>query len=97
MHLKDEVKISSTGKYWESHRKALGPAFHPQILNSFTETIGQHADIMVDIIRNLESQSVEITEYLFPCVMDIIIDTSMGKNLKTQKDQNNQYTHAFHR
>ena len=97
MYLKNKAKTSSTGRYWETHRKALGPAFHPQILNSFTETISQHADIMVDILRNLKSQSVEITENLFPCLMDIIIDTSMGKNLKTQKDQNNRYTHAFHR
>ncbi|XP_065366517.1 probable cytochrome P450 311a1 [Calliphora vicina] len=89
--------LISHGKYWETHRKALGPAFHPNILNSFSETICQHAGILVEILRNLKSNPVEITDYLFPCIMDAIIDTSMGKNLQIQKDQNNQYTHAFHR
>lgn len=91
------INFFRIGKYWETHRKALGPAFHPQILNSFTNTIGQHADVLVDILKNLHHQPVEVTDYLFPCIMDIIIDTSMGKNLETQKDSNNRYTHAFHR
>ncbi|KAI8120585.1 putative cytochrome P450 311a1 [Lucilia cuprina] len=89
--------LISHGKFWESHRKALGPAFHPNILNSFNETICQHADILVEILKSLQMQPVEITDYLFPCIMDAIIETSMGKNLQTQKDKNHFYTHAFHR
>ncbi|KAM7346843.1 cytochrome P450 311a1 [Cochliomyia hominivorax] len=89
--------LISHGKLWESHRKALGPAFHPNILNGFNETICQHGNILRELLSNLEGKSCEITDYLFPCIMDAIIETSMGKNLEMQKDKNNQYTHAFHR
>ncbi|XP_073828059.1 cytochrome P450 311a1 [Musca autumnalis] len=89
--------LISEGKEWELHRKALGPAFHPNILNGFTETIIQHVNIFLDRLRNLDGKSIEVSEYLFPCIMDTIIDTSMGKNLETQKNLNHSYTHAFHR
>ncbi|XP_061395359.1 probable cytochrome P450 311a1 [Musca vetustissima] len=89
--------LISEGKEWELHRKALGPAFHPNILNGFTHTIIQHVNILVDRLRDLNSQPIEVSDYLFACIMDTIIDTLMGKNLETQKNQNHPYTHAFHR
>lgn len=85
------------GKYWENHRKALGPAFHPNILNGFTETICERADILIEILSELEGKPVEITDYLFPCIMEAIIETSMGKSLEMQRDKHNPYTHTFHR
>ncbi|XP_075155267.1 cytochrome P450 311a1 [Haematobia irritans] len=89
--------LISEGKHWELHRKALGPAFHPNILNGFTKTIIQHVDILLERFSELNGKSVDVTDYLFACIMDTIIDTSMGKNLQTQKDSNSKYTHAFHR
>lgn len=65
------------GKHWELHRKALGPAFHPNILNGFTETIIQHVNVFMERLQALHGRSVEVSEYLFPCLMDIIIGEEM--------------------
>ena len=61
------------GKVWDTHRRMLGPAFHPSILNSFAPTIAQHVDIMMDILKEKAEESIEITEFLFPCILDAII------------------------
>uniref|UniRef100_A0A1I8Q167 Cytochrome P450 n=1 Tax=Stomoxys calcitrans TaxID=35570 RepID=A0A1I8Q167_STOCA len=89
--------LISEGKHWELHRKALGPSFHPNILNGFTKTIIQHVDILLGRFEKLNEKPVEVTDYLFSCLFDTIIDTSMGKNLQTQEDSNSNYSHAFHR
>ncbi|XP_055903409.1 probable cytochrome P450 311a1 [Eupeodes corollae] len=86
--------LLSEGKRWYNHRRALAPAFHPNVLASFTDRIYYHADVFID--RVLNRKEVEISDYIFPCMLDTICDTSMGKNLRTQEDDFSPYVHAFH-
>lgn len=86
--------LLSEGKHWHDQRKVLAPAFHPNVLTSFTEKIYYHSDVFVE--RVLRKKEVEISEYVFPCMLDTICDTSMGNNLRTQEEDYSSYVHAFH-
>ena len=65
--------LISHGKVWDSHRKMLGPAFHPSILSTFPLTIEQHVRVLCQKLQSTAGQTVEVSEYLFPCILDAII------------------------
>uniref|UniRef100_W8BXE1 Putative cytochrome P450 311a1 n=2 Tax=Ceratitis capitata TaxID=7213 RepID=W8BXE1_CERCA len=89
--------LISYGKQWETHRRALNPAFHMNILNSFTHVIAQHGEELVEKLAATECKAIEISDYLFACILDTIIETSMGKELNSLRDPNNRYAHDFHK
>uniref|UniRef100_A0A0K8VJ75 Putative cytochrome P450 311a1 n=3 Tax=Bactrocera latifrons TaxID=174628 RepID=A0A0K8VJ75_BACLA len=89
--------LISHGKQWETHRRALSPAFHVNILNTFAPVIAQHGEELVRKLHTTEGSPVEVSDYLFACVLDAIIETSMGKQLNSLTDPHNRYLHAFHK
>ncbi|XP_055855526.1 probable cytochrome P450 311a1 isoform X2 [Episyrphus balteatus] len=86
--------LLSEGKQWYNHRRSLAPAFHPNVLAGFTDRIYHHSDVFVDKV--LKRKELEVSEYIFPCMLDTICETSMGKNLRTQEEECSAYVHAFH-
>ncbi|XP_011176793.1 probable cytochrome P450 311a1 [Zeugodacus cucurbitae] len=89
--------LISHGKQWETHRRALSPAFHPNILNTFTPVIAQHGDELVGKLHATKGNSIEVSDYLFACILDAIVETSMGKQLNSLTNPHNSYAHAFHK
>ncbi|XP_053951718.1 probable cytochrome P450 311a1 isoform X1 [Anastrepha ludens] len=89
--------LISHGKHWETHRRALSPAFHPHILSGFTPAIARYGDELVRKLRATAGMPIEVRECLFACTLDAIIETSMGKQLNSLTDPHNRYTHAFHK
>nr|XP_036232794.1 probable cytochrome P450 311a1 isoform X1 [Bactrocera oleae] len=89
--------LISHGKQWETHRRALSPAFNANILNTFAPVIAQHGEELVRKLLATEGSSVEVSHYLFACVLDAIVETSMGKQLNSLTDPHNRYAHAFHK
>ncbi|XP_067637050.1 probable cytochrome P450 311a1 [Eurosta solidaginis] len=89
--------LISQGKHWETHRRVLNPAFHPLVLNSFASTIAMHGDELVVALRATEGKPLDVSHFLFACILDVIIKTSMGKHLNSLTDPHNQYTQAFHK
>uniref|UniRef100_A0A1A9WWX2 Cytochrome P450 n=1 Tax=Glossina brevipalpis TaxID=37001 RepID=A0A1A9WWX2_9MUSC len=89
--------LISEGNHWSMHRRILEPAFNINILNTFSESISLHTDILINKIRPHGEKCLEVTDYLLSCTMDMIVHTSMGKNLQIQVNENEAYIQAFHR
>lgn len=66
--------LVSKGDKWKSHRKSLMPAFHARVLNDFSEIICHHADVFAKVVE--QNKSIEITERIFLCVLDVICGES---------------------
>ncbi|XP_034477095.1 probable cytochrome P450 311a1 [Drosophila innubila] len=89
--------LISHGHYWATQRRLLTPVFQPQLLRCFAPNISKHADRLVARLRQREGASIEVTNYLFACLLDAIMDTSMGYQLHTQQAENSPIVAALHR
>ncbi|KAL7728451.1 hypothetical protein ACLKA6_005210 [Drosophila palustris] len=89
--------LISHGRFWATQRRLLTPAFQPQLLRSFAPNIANHADRLVARLRQTNGASIEVTDHLFACLLDAIVDTSMGYQLQTQQAEHSPIVAAFHR
>lgn len=89
--------LISHGRYWATTRRLLAPSFQPQLLRKFAPNVGKHADRLVVKLRQTNGAFIEVTDYLFACLLDAIVDTSMGYQLQTQQAEHSPIVAAFHR
>uniref|UniRef100_U5ELR8 Putative cytochrome n=1 Tax=Corethrella appendiculata TaxID=1370023 RepID=U5ELR8_9DIPT len=78
--------LTSSGQKWFTHRKALTPAFHFKILETFVPIFDAQSDIL---IRKLEAQSKSGKAFdIFPLIklyaLDVICETAMGTSCYAQ-------------
>lgn len=67
--------LISTGKKWHQRRKIITPSFHFQILERFVEVMDDHGKVMVEKLRKLDGQEVD----MFPLVNLYALDVICGK------------------
>ncbi|XP_017056360.1 probable cytochrome P450 311a1 [Drosophila ficusphila] len=88
--------LISHGAHWTRQRRLLTPAFQPQLLRSFAPQIGGHVDRLVSRLAEAKGGFLEVTDPLFACLLDAIVDTSMGAQLNTQLVAHSPIISAFH-
>ncbi|XP_016950167.1 probable cytochrome P450 311a1 [Drosophila biarmipes] len=88
--------LISHGAHWTRQRRLLTPAFQPQLLRSFAQGIAGHADRLVRRLEATKGAPLEVTDPLFACLLDAIVDTSMGAQLDTQSVDHSPIINAFH-
>ncbi|XP_043659189.1 probable cytochrome P450 311a1 [Drosophila teissieri] len=88
--------LISHGGHWTRQRRLLTPAFQPQVLRSFAPAIGGHVERLVRRLAATGGEFLEVTDPLFACLLDAIVDTSMGAQLDTQSVEHSPIVNAFH-
>ncbi|XP_017064971.1 probable cytochrome P450 311a1 [Drosophila eugracilis] len=88
--------LISHGAHWTRQRRLLTPAFQPQLLRSFAPNIAGHVDRLVNRLAATKGDFLEVTDPLFACLLDAIVDTSMGAQLDTQLEDHSPIINAFH-
>ena len=88
--------LTNTGKEWRQRRKLLTPTFHFKILNDFVPIINDNSNIMVDKLRQLEGQAVDIRSMITNCTLDIICETAMGLKINAQNDSDSDYVKSVY-
>ncbi|KAH8368155.1 hypothetical protein KR084_007751 [Drosophila pseudotakahashii] len=88
--------LISHGSYWTRQRRLLTPAFQPQLLRSFGPHLAGHVDRLVQRLGETKEAFLEVTDPLFACLLDAIVDTSMGAQLNTQSTDHSPIINAFH-
>ncbi|XP_030568915.1 probable cytochrome P450 311a1 isoform X1 [Drosophila novamexicana] len=89
--------LISHGAAWAAQRRLLTPAFQPQLLRSFAPKVATHADRLLERLQRTGGDAIEVTDHLFACLLDAIVDTSMGHRLETQLVEHSPIVAAFHR
>nr|CAD2206510.1 unnamed protein product [Meloidogyne enterolobii] len=90
--------LTNTGEGWRARRKLLTPTFHHEILKSFVNVFNYQADILVRKLHTLvgktEGQIDDITPLISLCTLDIICETSMGRSVNAQQEEDSDYVKA---
>ncbi|NP_001352524.1 probable cytochrome P450 311a1 [Drosophila obscura] len=89
--------LISHGAHWTQQRRLLTPAFRPILLRSFAPSVAKHADRLIQRLDATRGTFLEVTDPLFACLLDAIVDTSMGGQLDTQSVAHSPIVGAFHR
>ncbi|XP_002133517.2 probable cytochrome P450 311a1 [Drosophila pseudoobscura] len=89
--------LISHGSHWTQQRRLLTPAFRPTLLRSFAPSVAKHADRLIQRLEETRGSFLEVTDPLFACLLDAIVDTSMGEQLETQSVAHSPIIKAFHR
>ncbi|EDV91812.1 probable cytochrome P450 311a1 [Drosophila grimshawi] len=90
--------LISHGRDWAVQRRLLTPCFQPQLLRSFAPAVNQHANRLLDKLQLTNGMGIEVTDHLFACLLDAIVDTSMGYQLQAlQQLPHSPIVAAFHR
>lgn len=74
-----------TGDKWKKHRKLIAPTFHLNVLKTFISVFNQNSK---DVVKKLELEAkkeFDCHDYLSEATVDILLETAMGVNKKTQE------------
>lgn len=72
------------GERWSKLRKLVSPAFHFQILESFTSVFEEHADSLVNELRKITGKCVDVVPHFAAYALNVVNESSMG--IKASKD-----------
>ncbi|NXP58540.1 CP4V2 protein, partial [Chloropsis cyanopogon] len=90
--------LTSTGDKWRSRRKMITPTFHFAILNDFLEVMNEQGNILVKKLeKHVDKEPFDIFMDITLCVLDIICETAMGRNVGAQKNKDSEYVSAIYR
>ncbi|GMT21508.1 hypothetical protein PFISCL1PPCAC_12805, partial [Pristionchus fissidentatus] len=87
--------LISTGDKWRSRRKMLTPTFHFSMLDGYIATMNRHAKICVELLEGRSGQKLDMYPVVKMCALDIICETTMGKELDSQGQPNQPYVEAI--
>uniref|UniRef100_A0A8R1HR30 CYtochrome P450 family n=1 Tax=Caenorhabditis japonica TaxID=281687 RepID=A0A8R1HR30_CAEJA len=92
------VSILTSGKdKWRPKRKLLTPTFHYDILKDFLPIFNEQAKILVQKMSTYgKDDEIDILAIITLCTLDIICETSMGRTVGAQTEENNEYVWAVH-
>lgn len=90
--------LLSYGQKWHNRRKILTPAFHYKILEDFLDTFQKNTRIMRDLLLQevpaTKDRLVDIYPFINSCTLDIICETAMGIELRSQINTDLPYKKA---
>ncbi|XP_066488226.1 cytochrome P450 4V2 [Tiliqua scincoides] len=90
--------LTSVGSKWRSRRKMITPTFHFTILSDFLEVMNEQASILVKKLeKHVDGEPFDCFLYITLCVLDIICETAMGKNIGAQVNKDLEYIHSVYR
>lgn len=65
--------LISHGRHWATQRRLMTPGFQLPLLRSFAPAIARHADQLVARLQQSSGACIEVTDYLFACLLDAIV------------------------
>lgn len=86
--------LTAAGHKWKERRRMLSPAFHFRILNDFVPIINEQSQVMVDSLAKTAGQEIDLFEYVPYAALDVICETAMGVNIKSQSNAKTSYVKA---
>ncbi|KAI5716921.1 hypothetical protein M8J76_014629 [Diaphorina citri] len=86
--------LISTGEKWRTHRKLIAPTFHLNVLKSFLDLFNQNSRAVVEKMRKHNGEAFDCHDYMSECTVEILLETAMGVNKKTQKQSGFEYAMA---
>lgn len=76
--------LTSSGAHWRHHRKALTPAFHFKLLDSFAPIMNANVKVFLNRVERAEKNEMDIRDLVCDMALDIICETAMGTNVGAQ-------------
>ncbi|XP_013185741.2 cytochrome P450 4g15 [Amyelois transitella] len=89
-----EGLLISSGHKWRSHRKMIAPTFHINILKSFVGVFNQNSLNVVEKLKPEVGKVFDVHDYMSGVTVDILLETAMGINRKTQDESGFDYAMA---
>jgi cytochrome P450 len=72
----------------------LSPAFHFRILSDFVPIINEQSAVMVNSLSRVANQDIDIFDFIPYAALDIICETAMGVNIRSQSNPKTSYVKA---
>lgn len=86
--------LISTGEKWRAHRKLIAPTFHLNVLKSFLDLFNQNSRAVVEKMAKHNGEVFDCHDYMSECTVEILLETAMGVNKKTQNQSGFDYAMA---
>lgn len=86
--------LISTGEKWRAHRKLIAPTFHLNVLKSFIDLFNKNSLLTVDKMRKEGNKAFDVHHYMSECTVEILLETAMGVDKKTQQASGFEYAAA---
>ncbi|KAI5725989.1 hypothetical protein M8J77_022477 [Diaphorina citri] len=86
--------LISTGEKWRTHRKLIAPTFHLNVLKSFLDLFNQSSRAVVEKMRKHKGEEFDCHDYMSECTVEILLQTAMGVDKKTQNQSGLEYAMA---
>lgn len=90
--------LTSTDQKWHSRRKLLTNTFHFKILETYVPSLNKHSRSLVKNLINAsenEKSIADIDSHVTLCALDIVCETIMGVNLRSQEGKSMNYVKAI--
>ncbi|GMT34991.1 hypothetical protein PFISCL1PPCAC_26288, partial [Pristionchus fissidentatus] len=89
--------LISTGDKWRSRRKLLTPTFHFPMLDGYIATREMYMQMCAELLedRTGGTKLIDMYPVVKMCALDIICETTMGKELDSQRQPNQPYVEAI--
>lgn len=88
--------LTSTGDKWRTRRKMITPTFHYRILDEFIPIFDKNSRLFIKNLEEyLKKEWVDIIPLVSLCTLDIISETAMGVEIKTQSKNRTDYIQAL--
>ncbi|KAL4147835.1 hypothetical protein QTP88_002174 [Uroleucon formosanum] len=90
--------LTSTDQKWHSRRKLLTNTFHFKILETYVPSLNKHSRSLVKNLINASDNGksiADIDSHVTLCALDIVCETIMGVNLRTQEGKSMNYVKAI--
>ncbi|XP_022171029.1 cytochrome P450 4C1-like [Myzus persicae] len=90
--------LTSTDNKWHSRRKLLTNTFHFKILETYMPSLNKHSRSLVKNLINASDNGksiADIDSHVTLCALDIVCETIMGVNLRSQEGKSMDYVKAI--
>ncbi|XP_066257306.1 cytochrome P450 4g15 [Euwallacea similis] len=86
--------LISTGQKWRAHRKLIAPTFHLNVLKSFIDLFNKNSRETVAKLEKEIGREFDCHDYMSEATVEILLETAMGVNKKTQDQSGYDYAMA---
>ncbi|XP_008555432.1 cytochrome P450 4c3 [Microplitis demolitor] len=83
--------VTSTGAQWQSLRKILTPTFHNGLQQQYLKSVIRETKTLISCLKAEVNNVFDIVPYAKRAALDVICETSMGYQLNSQMNFENDY------